>query len=262
MTLPRFRRKKLLGICVGVGVVFCIYQVMCFIILSDDSSYTSRVHPRDIVGRKKDILQQQKHKHSNKEVLNVIVNDQRHSIENKYAHNSVDSLANNKNSVSKTVASQHMYQKSTTKHSKVIENSNIKNIKTNVKEAHELSHVLITRDPPVNQVIKKTQDMFMCIKSQITIDISKVNDNYCDCPEDGSDEPLTNACEKSVFRCTKHTRGYPTVLPAGFVNDGICDCCDGSDEWAGNTPLLHTLPEERQNKLRIHQTPCKNLCGS
>ncbi len=22
-------------------------------------------------------------------------------------------------------------------------------------------------------------------------------------------------------------------VPTGLVNDGVCDCCDGSDEWAG-----------------------------
>ena len=25
----------------------------------------------------------------------------------------------------------------------------------------------------------------------------------------------------------------PKILPSSRVNDGICDCCDGSDEWAG-----------------------------
>jgi hypothetical protein len=24
----------------------------------------------------------------------------------------------------------------------------------------------------------------------------------------------------------------PEYVPSSYVNDGICDCCDGSDEWA------------------------------
>lgn len=26
--------------------------------------------------------------------------------------------------------------------------------------------------------------------------------------------------------------GVPESVPSSYVNDGICDCCDGSDEWA------------------------------
>ncbi|KAJ6636235.1 Glucosidase 2 subunit beta, partial [Pseudolycoriella hygida] len=34
--------------------------------------------------------------------------------------------------------------------------------------------------------------MFKCMMSKELIPIEKVNDDYCDCPEDGSDEPETN----------------------------------------------------------------------
>lgn len=42
---------------------------------------------------------------------------------------------------------------------------------------------------------------FECFSSKEEIEFLKVNDNYCDCPLDGSDEPGTNACNKGVFYC-------------------------------------------------------------
>lgn len=36
------------------------------------------------------------------------------------------------------------------------------------------------------------------------------------------------------FYCTKQLPGFPTqFVTSSKVNDGICDCCDGSDEWFG-----------------------------
>ena len=79
----------------------------------------------------------------------------------------------------------------------------------------------------------------------------RVDDGYCDCPHDGSDEVGTGACAGSMdgmwaglaprllpsddgaavppaaFAC----RQQPTLrLPLSRLNDGVCDCCDGSDE--------------------------------
>jgi protein kinase C substrate 80K-H len=40
----------------------------------------------------------------------------------------------------------------------------------------------------------KSLESFKCINNpDITLDISQINDDYCDCP-DGSDEPGTSAC--------------------------------------------------------------------
>lgn len=65
-----------------------------------------------------------------------------------------------------------------------------------------------------------------------------MNDNYCDC---GDDEPETNACSfytSDMFRC-KSTVYANQLVPLSRVDDGICDCCDGSDE----------------------SIPCKNKCA-
>lgn len=77
---------------------------------------------------------------------------------------------------------------------------------------------------------------FRCLSSTRQIAWSRMNDDYCDCPEDGSDEPGTGACDRGRFYCRfqkRHAtgRGGYTSVPSGWVNDGVCDCCDGSDEW-------------------------------
>lgn len=107
-----------------------------------------------------------------------------------------------------------------------------------------------------NQESKLT---FRCEKSGKIISVLKLNDNYCDCPEDGSDEPRTNACANGRFTCLKHTKSFPESIPSGWVNDGVCDCCDGSDEWKMKKPEAD-LPLNLQRRIGRFLSPCPDQC--
>uniref|UniRef100_A0A1A9W6P2 Glucosidase II beta subunit N-terminal domain-containing protein n=1 Tax=Glossina brevipalpis TaxID=37001 RepID=A0A1A9W6P2_9MUSC len=79
---------------------------------------------------------------------------------------------------------------------------------------------------------------FRCLDGSEEVPFQQVNDDYCDCLGDGSDEPSTNACNNGRFYCKyqkRHItgRGRDIFVFSSRVNDGICDCCDGSDEWEG-----------------------------
>ena len=45
---------------------------------------------------------------------------------------------------------------------------------------------------------------FKCLSNSKEIPFDWVNDDYCDCEEDGSDEPATGACQNGKFYCTQH----------------------------------------------------------
>ncbi|KPA86843.1 putative mitochondrial glucosidase II beta subunit [Leptomonas pyrrhocoris] len=110
---------------------------------------------------------------------------------------------------------------------------------------------------------------FRCIDGSKTIPFSAVNDDVCECP-DGSDEPGTSACamlRKGVvtqlsknwqFQCTNEGF-FEQQIPHSHVNDGICDCCDGSDELASGVPCVNRCGEVESELARQKQEERKML---
>lgn len=69
-------------------------------------------------------------------------------------------------------------------------------------QGHEIS-LRGTRDKDIMKYFPNANGKFTCFQTKEEIDYVRVNDDYCDCPEDGSDEPGTNACNNGVFYCEK-----------------------------------------------------------
>lgn len=65
----------------------------------------------------------------------------------------------------------------------------------------------------------------------------------------------TSACPNGRFYCAN--AGFiPRLLPSSRVNDGVCDCCDGSDEYALIVACANTCDDDgRQAReaLRLAQ---------
>ncbi|XP_014214706.1 glucosidase 2 subunit beta [Copidosoma floridanum] len=113
-----------------------------------------------------------------------------------------------------------------------------------------------TRLKDVMKYFPNANGKFNCINNKVEIDFVKINDDYCDCLEDGSDEPGTNACSNGKFYCEMTSKTFPYKVPSYQVNDGVCDCCDGSDEW------MEVFVPDTSNKehLTYRSTKCKNQC--
>ena len=65
---------------------------------------------------------------------------------------------------------------------------------------------------------------------------SSINDDFCDNVVTGEDETLSSACSGLVSGLKLACKDQKHVIQriyASRVGDGVCDCCDGSDEREG-----------------------------
>ncbi|CAL7935726.1 unnamed protein product [Xylocopa violacea] len=114
-----------------------------------------------------------------------------------------------------------------------------------------------TRNQDISKYLPNVRGKFVCFTSKDEIDFFQINDNYCDCPLDGSDEPGTNACNNGIFNCEISSLQLTVKIPSYKVNDGYCDCCDGSDEWA-EVKLSHLSNDS--GSITYYSTKCPNRC--
>ncbi|KAH0906603.1 hypothetical protein HID58_038430 [Brassica napus] len=124
----------------------------------------------------------------------------------------------------------------------------------------------VTDDPflgisPLDEKYYKSSSEIKCKDGSKRFTRAQLNDDFCDCA-DGTDEPgssfirlvsvdiikfeafilCTSACPNGKFYC-RNAGHSPLVLFSSRVNDGICDCCDGSDEYDGKVACSNTCWE-------------------
>ena len=230
--LQRIKTKYLLQFSFFFGALFLFYQFMGFVALMNDSNV---VHPRDLHNKLK--FNTKPRSSDNPKIPIQLYNKNNININtHSYHQNSIN------NDMSPMITEKH---------------SAVKLPSNNLKSSSSDDVGIITASPQP----ASPEKTFTCPASGTVIAIDKVNDDYCDCPTDGADEYLTNACSNAVFNCKTQSRGFPRKVPSSALNDGVCDCCDGSDEPSG-----HILPNPQKDargtsKLRVMNTPCVNRCN-
>lgn len=79
----------------------------------------------------------------------------------------------------------------------------------------------LTGVAPENEHLYRVEKLTCPGNPQKTITAAMINDGFCDCPEDGFDEPGTSACNNGVFYC-RNAGFLPKSIDSIIVNDGVC----------------------------------------
>lgn len=78
----------------------------------------------------------------------------------------------------------------------------LKTLQTSKRRPRPLAKV-VGIDPNLkHKYIPTENNMFACLDTHLEIPFEWVNDDYCDCQTDGSDEPATGACQINRFYCS------------------------------------------------------------
>ena len=70
------------------------------------------------------------------------------------------------------------------------------------KRRPALANVLGIDKSKMQHYMPNDRFSFTCFTSHKKIPFEYVNDDFCDCPEDGADEPATSACRTGKFYCS------------------------------------------------------------
>ena len=71
-----------------------------------------------------------------------------------------------------------------------------------------------------------------------------------------------------IMICNLHYR-EDKAIPSSRINDGVCDCCDGTDEWKQmenvmglslDTQMHLAMYSKKYSKYFHYSTPCSNTC--
>mmetsp|Transcript_5550 Transcript_5550/g.13208 ORF Transcript_5550/g.13208 Transcript_5550/m.13208 type:complete len:277 (-) Transcript_5550:469-1299(-) len=156
--------------------------------------------------------------------------DYHHQLQNEFEH-VFQKLVENRQNYHSVIDNYHpdgrSFHRKNSNKSKKINNADEKVIQRNLRRPET---------PPSTPSLPRKPEIIKCSDGSVGFK----NDDYCDCPLDGLDEPDTSACsnvltQKKKFVCGRRGKEDPDSQPkwiyASRVNDGIIDCPDGSDEY-------------------------------
>ena len=83
---------------------------------------------------------------------------------------------------------------------------NLRNVEAKLKRKPSLSKIIGVDSKSRYLYVPNEDNLFKCMSSDKMIPFEWINDNFCDCDQDGSDEPGTEACQNGRFYCSYNTK--------------------------------------------------------
>ena len=82
----------------------------------------------------------------------------------------------------------------------------LRNAEAKLKRKPLLSKIIGVDTKLRHLYVPNEDNLFKCMSSNKMIPFEWINDNFCDCVLDGSDEPGTEACQNGRFYCSYSTK--------------------------------------------------------